>query len=363
MFFISPLVPLTASLILGIICQATVNTPWLVLICISILTVTFFAHKNNQKLLLFITLSVCFFMAGALRYAHQKHHFQTCMDAISNKSCTLIARIEDIEPSFRKAGTTVMTVTMHELKHYETIIPQAHHLNLKISTQQSTSHLRPGDTISCSKIFIRNSTNEDYTRYLIKENIVGQVITSQPIKQISRPHYSLYRWLIEKRNELIRRAEQHLTPTTFTLFTSIFWGKKELDQRSINSVKDQFKIWGILHYLARSGLHVILFIIMWNWLFALLPFPFSLKQFLLVCIIIGYHLISWPSISFIRSIILFVLYKICLIHDLSINILHLLALTCTIVLLNNPFQLFFLDFQLSFGLTFALGLFSLLQKS
>jgi competence protein ComEC len=191
---------------------------------------------------------------------------------------------------------------------------------------------------------------------------MGHVITSQPIVCLQRPYFSINRWLIEKRNALLQKAEKKLSPLSFTLFASIFWGKKELNNYHMEPIKDQFKIWGILHYLARSGLHVLLFIILWNWIFSFLPFRFGIKQLLLGLIIVGYHLLSWPSISFIRSIISFVFYKICLFNDLQINILHLLALTCTLVLLVNPFQLFFLDFQLSFGLTFALAWLSLLQK-
>lgn len=362
MLKISPLVFLALSLILGIIWQATGSTPWLVLVFMGILTTFFFGYKQNQKLLLFLTLAICFFITGALRYTHQKHHFESCISAITNKSCSITGTIEDIEPSYRKQGQTLMIISLKEMRHYNEIIPQAAGLNLKIATQQKTDHLRAGDTVTCSKIFLRESTNEDYTRYLIKEDIMGHVVTKQTIICLQRPQISITRWFIEKRNDLIEKAQKKLSPVTFTLFSSIFWGKKELNQRYMEPIKDQFKIWGIVHYLARSGLHVILFIILWNWIFMFLPIRFGLKQVFLASIIIGYYMLSWPSVSFIRSIISFIFYKICLFNDLQINILHILSLTCILVLIINPFQLFFLDFQLSFGLTFALAWLSELQK-
>lgn len=214
----------------------------------------------------------------------------------------------------------------------------------------------------CSPIFLRDCTNENYKRYLIKEQLLGHINSNRPFKLIKRPHYSFNRWLTQKRNALLTKASQQLSPQTFTLFASIFWGKKELDPAQMDPIKDHFKVWGILHYLARSGLHLLLFVILWGWLLSWAPLPFNAKQIFMAFLIIGYHLLSWPSISFIRSIVLFLFYKICLLYDLQINTLHLLALTCIIILVINPFQLFFLDFQLSFGLTFALAWLTTLQK-
>lgn len=357
----SPLLPCTLALILGIIWEAIGTTPWLPLIFLVVVTAVFFARHYHYASLIALTVSC--FIAGALRYEQQNNSFERFTQAACDRCCTVTAVVDDIETSYRKPGSSVVTANIVEMRHKNTSIPIAAGRQLKISTRQPVQHLCAGDIITCPKIFLRSSTHDGYKRYLIKEHLAGHVATQRPMTVVQRPSFSLTRWLTQRRNVILERAHMQLSPTTFTLFASIFWGKKDLEAQQMDPIKDQFKIWGILHYLARSGLHVLLFVILWAWILAWLPFPFAVKQLIMAFLIIGYHLLSWPSVSFLRALAMFLLYKICLIQNLQIHVLHLLALTCMGVLLINPFQLFFLDFQLSFGLTFALAWLTTLKKT
>jgi competence protein ComEC len=152
-----------------------------------------------------------------------------------------------------------------------------------------------------------------------------------------------------------------MNETTFTLFASIFLGYKQLSKQITDITKNHFMTWGVTHYLARSGLHMIIFIFIWQFILAFLPLPWFFKELILILVGLTYGLLSWSSISFIRAFLTFLLYKWCNLLSKQINVLHLLATVCLIVLLANPIQLFFLDFQLSFGLTFALACFNQIQ--
>ena len=356
----SPLLPCTLALILGIIWQAIGMVPWLALVFLSIMVVAFFARHYTYATV--IAVATTFFIAGALRYEQQKNSFEQFIQTGCDTSCALTASVDDIEVSYRSPGVSILTVTIVDMQHKNISISAANGFQLKIATKQPVDHLHPGDIISCPKIFLRAPTHESYKRYLIKEHLAGHATTQRAITVLQRPTYSVTSWLAQQRNAVLQQAHAKLSPTTFTLFASIFWGKKELDAYYMNPIKEQFKIWGILHYLARSGLHVLLFVILWAWLLAWLPLPFAIKQIILTLLIMSYHLLSWPSVSFMRSLVMFLCYKACCIYNLQINVLHLLALTCMGILLINPFQLFFLDFQLSFGLTFALAWLTMLQK-
>ena len=358
--FFSPLLLFSFTLILGIVWQAMGFMPWLAFPLIGIICIAFFAH--HHRTLPIAALACCFFLAGALRYQQQKINFDTCLQNITNKACAVTATITDIEPSYKKPGHTVITVAIEELHQHHESIQAAQGMVLKIATKLPTAHLQAGDLVACPTLFLRACSNENYKRYLIKEHILGHVTSNRPFKVLKRPSYSLNRWLTNKRNSILEHTSSAVSPRTFTLFASIFFGKKELSSEHMEPIKDQFKIWGILHYLARSGLHVLLFVILWSWLLSWVPIPFNAKQIVMALLIMGYHILSWPSISFIRSILLFLMYKLCLLRDLQINTLHLLSLVCITILLINPFQLFFLDFQLSFGLTFALAWLTTLQK-
>ncbi|MFC1845655.1 ComEC/Rec2 family competence protein [Candidatus Dependentiae bacterium] len=109
--------------------------------------------------------------------------------------------------------------------------------------------------------------------------------------------------------------------------------------------------------MARSGLHLVIFMFLWGIIFSFIPLPFTYKQLALIGLGLFYCLLSWTSISFIRAISIFLLYKISPLLHKQGQLLHLLTIICLVTLIWNPAQLLFLDFQLSFGLTLALAWF------
>ena len=172
---------------------------------------------------------------------------------------------------------------------------------------------------------------------------------------IMRPHFSIKRWLSEKRNTLLYSFQKSLSPQAFTLFASLFLGEKELSKKHKDEIRGPFKQWGISHYLARSGLHLVIIASLSELFFRYLPIPFFAKQLVSLLMIFAYFLLTWPTISFLRAFAIFVIYKLCILYRTPTHFLHILFLCCLTFLIANPFHLFFLDFQLSFGFTFALA--------
>ncbi len=213
-----------------------------------------------------------------------------------------------------------------------------------------------GDTIEINNITLKKAKNSDFNKYLLKEGIVATVFTEQiNYKLIERPPYCIARWIFNQRDRILRAFKSRLSTPTFALFSSLFLGEKETSRHAIETIQKYFKQWGILHYLARSGLHLVIVLSVYEFLFRLLPISFVYKHLLLLLLNIIYFLLSWPSVSFLRAFLIFLLYKLFSLFYIPTHFLHILYLTCIIILLVNPLQLFFLDFQLSFGFTFALG--------
>ena len=146
-----------------------------------------------------------------------------------------------------------------------------------------------------------------------------------------------------------------MTSLGFLFFSSLFLGNRSYVKNMMETIDEQFKQWGIYHLLARSGMHLALFIFMWQMIFRFIPLPFILKQGLMLLLCFLYGIFSWTSAPFLRSLALFALNKMCLLTKNPYHLLHYLTLTCLCFLLSCPLYLFFLDFQLSFGLTFALA--------
>jgi competence protein ComEC len=218
------------------------------------------------------------------------------------------------------------------------------------------------DHISIKGVVLKKPNKDSYNFYLMKENIAATAfLINEKLELMHRPKQSFFRWLSVLKDTLLKECRKKLNKQTFSLFSSVFLGNRLLGKKEMEDPKEQCKTWGISHYLARSGLHLVIFVFAWHMLLKLLPIPFLLKELIMLFLSILYFLLSWTSISFIRAFATFIFYKTCIITSSPINTFYLLTLVCFLVLLFNPMQLFFLDFQLSFGLTFALAWFNNVQ--
>ncbi len=144
-----------------------------------------------------------------------------------------------------------------------------------------------------------------------------------------------------------------MSTRAFNLFADLFLGNRQ-EHMSLHETRKKFKEWGIMHYLARSGLHLIFFIYLLNLLFKILPLPFMIRQLISLLILLSYSLLSWPSVSFNRALFALMLKKVGLLLKMQLNLLNILSCVCCITLYRNPILISFLDFQLSFGITYAL---------
>lgn len=223
---------------------------------------------------------------------------------------------------------------------------------------QLYTHKKPrfsvADTVHCSLEKIP-APEGDFKLYLYKEGIDATAF--QPLiqsKVIHRPVYSFKRWVSQKKKTLHYRLFKKMNPSAFALFSSLFMGNRTSIKQELENHKPLFKVWGISHFLARSGIHLLIFIILLSRLLSLIPARFFIKHgFLLFCAFL-YFLFSWPSVSFNRAFYTFIFYKMTTFLNIPLHSMHALALICLAILIQSPLQILFLDFQLTFLLTFSL---------
>lgn len=219
------------------------------------------------------------------------------------------------------------------------------------------------DHIDIKHLSIKSPPSGDFKKYLLKEGVSGTAFVYKLETEIVyRPSFSVRRWLNEKKQLLIASLKNKMSKPVCALFCSLFLGESNQEKRIIQEKKVDFKVWGIVHHLARSGLHLAIFILCWFFLLSFLPIPFFIKHIMLIGLSVIYFLLSTPSISFVRAFHLFLLFAFGSLLKLPMTALHALILSGIITLLYNPYQLFFLDFQLSFYLTFCLAWLARLDK-
>ena len=337
------------------------HVPWFI-ICIALLSICglllYYEMVKKQPYLLQGTIGMTMFLLGAALFYRQHNQHIIKRDLFASKTWNITGCI--IEKNTTNA----------------TIFPVKLRIRLeKIQDKETTLWFTQGIDVLCycthtktevsDKIYIRNvhftkntdnisGKNTSFDDYLCKEGFASTAFLSKCyIKKISSPFFSLNRWISNFRDHVFNSIAKKLSPRTQTLFDVIFLGIK--DRSRMGDIQKKSAFWGISHFLARSGVHLIFVIFVWGFFLKLVPLPFSLKQIIMIFLCFTYAIVTFPSVSFTRALIVFIALKIAQLLNKQSSFLHLLSLTCIVLLCINPMQLFFLDFQLSFGLTFALA--------
>jgi hypothetical protein len=362
-FPIPPLVWCTVSFILGIVWQAyslplfLFSLLWLGLISVTNL-LYFKKYLSLQTWLLICFIALSFF-GGTWRYqalVNDYHFFQT---TFTEKPLSCIGRVVSVEQVSGKRFKTIAIVNTMTLGYGKDIVKAKYLLKFYLLSEVNFD---TGDIIYIRQLYIKPSKNNAYERNLLREGIQATVFTPKlDYKILYHPYLSITRFLEHTRKRVSTNTFKKMDKLTAALWSSIFLGNQPRGSPLYDTIKEHCTCWGIVHYLARSGLHVALILLTWSMLLRLFPLPLFIKHSLLILFILLYHLLTWPSISFMRALFTFLAYRMCLLKAFPTYPLALFALVCFGVLLHNPFELFFLDFQLSFSLTFGLTWFNELR--
>ena len=198
----------------------------------------------------------------------------------------------------------------------------------------------------------KKSKRKAFDLFLAKEGLWGwlfcDVDRTQKVADVNS-WVGSYFLILKQRT---RSLYHGLSEPAKTLYGSIFLGIDKV--LPSNPLKRSFNQWGIVHYLARSGLHIMIFVFMWKMIFY---FFFGVRRtwFYFVFPFVLIYVICTPSsISFMRGVCSFLFLIGALFLQRPYHMPHLLICLAAIFLTCNPYSMLFLDFQLSFGLTYTL---------
>lgn len=354
----------TLALICGIILQTYLPSLYAspaILITLYLASIGVYAlHSYLQNI--YITtrtiIALSLILVGGFAYRHQQTSHATFHESIATDPFDIMGTVTHSMPVYQGHIKQRLTIQVNALKKTNQDGWQQINKNIHLQTAQIMD-VQVGDSIEISNLICKPSKKNSFDTYLIKEKIAASIFSEAPEWKLKyRPIFSLRRFIYNTSSNLNKTLQKKLSKESFSLFTSLFLGDTSTCKKQLEHTRDQFRAWGIMHFLARSGLHLIIFIAVWQSLLCLLPLPFLLKQLIMLLLSLIYFALSWSSISFMRALYTFILYKLCALHKKPSHLVYLLSLVCFFVLLDNPIQLFFLDFQLSFTLTFALAWFN-----
>ncbi len=321
------------------------------ILCIGLTAVAVLLYRNLNAWRLILCLIAI--GSGFYRVSQITSYYNAFPFTQTKKKCSIMGEVYSFSyhPQSRfPYCTTVYTLSMctHDSER------KAHYFVQVYSRNKPTAKI--SDIVYIHDLNFKQPANEAFHYYLMKEGIAATAFKENAHISIEiQTNFSLNRQLFNARENLFNSFQSKLSRQTFSLFAAIFMGEKTALKQDKNRLEAPFKQWGIVHYLARSGLHLVIIVSLCELLLRFIPLAFALKQCILLITVLFYFLLTWPSVSFLRALLIFLLYKCCVLFRISDHFLHLLFLCCLFLLLYNPLYLLFLDFQLSFGLTFALA--------
>ena len=245
-----------------------------------------FLKYFKKQLILISTLSLTFLMGALSLNINQKIMFNI-YKSIPRKNLdlvgTIISKRKNQHPQIRE----ILTLNVQQIKEENNQTFNKTKLKI-ICYLEKTSNLEPDDKISFNNIRISTpkketnlSGNNNFQDFLIKEKLAGSIFAKKiEPKLLYRPKYSSRRWFSRRTEQILQSLRRKLSWQSLSLLSCLFLGNKK--QGYLKIKRHQFNYWGITHYLARSGIHVVLLVIVWKMLLGLLPIPLH-KTHLIIC--------------------------------------------------------------------------------
>lgn len=132
---------------------------------------------------------------------------------------------------------------------------------IKIETT-SNSCIEISDIILVSDLKLMK-INTSYSHYLKKEGIHGVTFAHfSKLLLVERPTYSFRKLIENKKINLLKITRNNLTEVASILYTSLFLGFRQNSCKYYEEITPKFNKWGITHFLARSGLHLVIVLIL-----------------------------------------------------------------------------------------------------
>lgn len=233
------------------------------------------------------------------------------------------------------------------------------YLYLNINKKENIK-LNYGDLISINCDFekptvSRNYKSFNYKEYLKTNKIYGNIKLKGKIKIIKEKNINLIFYFSNYLNQKIKNNIKNTLPEkNANLLIGILLGDKEKIEEDII---ENFKISNISHLLAVSGAHINYLILGISLFFGFIKFNKKKTKIITIIFLIFFMFLTNFQISVVRAcicgiIILFggIIYK-------QTDTLNTIAISALIILIQNPFSINSLSFELSFGGTIGIILF------
>jgi len=301
---------------------------------------------RNKKVILFLMLCISLFTGVAITQ-HHKQQYSKQAQLFNSYTLSVVGTILD-----KKEYECSQQLIVHVHQFHTTLNRTWHPINAKIIIYtKNHPPLQIGDIIEIPQLSCA-PLNTDKLHFMQRYGYSGSSSNVLCIKLHHRPIWHLKNLVHRTKNYLNTQLKQKLNTQTYHLFCSLFLGKHEkCDNLDLHI---PFSYWGLNHYLARAGLHLLILLLILNYLLSFIFFGFTTKTLINTGFACGYYILTWNNIPFIRALLVFLGCQSAHIFKIPVRSIHILNLVLLGYVLLNPLDIFFLDFQLTFAITYIL---------
>lgn len=357
------IVPISIALCAGVIAQSYLPNIFILLCYCYCMILIFFAIKNQNSLTknIYIFLS---FLIGASILQQQNNHVEALRNFMQEETLNLTVEITDYDkkqhPFIRHVYTGTILHAL-QLQSGKSIKPEK---SIKLYTQKPIK-ADVGSTIKIFNYKAKPIANNQFAEYCKKEKIITTHIGKSINYAIcnNKKYFAMLRsYIYHLRFRMLQHLKNKFSQHLFIFYSLLFLGKKPSNQNELQHLHTHGKEWGVSHHFARSGLHLIICLLAWERLLGYIPLSLYWQHIILLLFGIVYYFLSWSTISFKRAFIVFSCTKFALAQLRPTHSMHLIGVALIYTITTNPWAVFFLDFQLSFGITMLLCLASNVLK-
>lgn len=259
-------------------------------------------------------------------------------------------------------GTIISDIEEKEYNYTFTIRTKDDYFLVNLKKNKEEISLEYGDKLQISGEYqepnkARNYKGFDYKNYLKINKIYGiirvDLYTNIIIKH--QKNLSNFKLLIHKiREKLKQNIQELLTKETYALGIGILIG----DNSRINEkIVEDFKNSNLSHMLAVSGAHINYVVLTVNILFTKKRAGIKAQRVVTIMMMLFFMELTQMTSSVVRAGISCIIYMLASLLYRKADVINAMAISTLLILLNNPFKLFDIGFQLSYAGTLGIILF------
>lgn len=259
-------------------------------------------------------------------------------------------------------GTIISDIEEKEYNYTFTIRTKDDYFLVNLKKNKEEISLEYGDKLQISGEYqepnkARNYKGFDYKNYLKINKIYGiirvDLYTNIIIKH--KKNLSNFKLLIHKiREKLKQNIQELLTKETYALGIGILIG----DNSRINEkIVEDFKNSNLSHMLAVSGAHINYVVLTVSILFTKKRVGIKAQRVVTIMMMLFFMELTQMTSSVVRAGISCIIYMLASLLYRKADVINAMAISTLLILLNSPFKLFDIGFQLSYAGTLGIILF------